>query len=396
MKRLYRIFVTSFALLSLISIESSGAKAQIIGIGDLAGSQFRSRASSVSGDGTTVMGYSFSSDGQEAIKWTDAGGLLGLGDIPGGRFHSQSMSASQDGSVIVGMGATEQREYEATRWNSSGMTRLGSLILDGYSAAHGVSDNGSIIVGQAMGNYGFEAMYWNATDGMVGIGDLRGPGTDTFSAALAVSSDGSTIVGHGLSDDGIEAFRWNSGGGMVGLGDLTGGAFESRATTISGDGNVIAGYGQSANGREAFRWTDGAGMVGLGDLTGGGFSSSVYGMSLDGDLLVGSSISSLGSEAFLWTATDGMESLYNKLQSEGHDLSHWTNLISATGVSDDGLTIVGYGTNTSGDEEGFVARFSAVPEPNSVAFLAIALSGSLLFRRRRKSEPNRNDGRNIE
>ena len=49
-------------------------------------------------------------------------------------------------------------------------------------------------------------------------------------------------------------------------------------------------------------------------------------------------------------------------------MSHWTNLISATGVSDDGLTIVGYGTNTSnGDEEGFVGSIlsSARTEPRS-------------------------------
>ena len=387
MKRFYRFFVTSFALLSLISLESSGANAQIIGIGDLAGSTFRSRASSISGDGTTVTGFSNASDGQEAFKWTEASGIMGLGDIPGGRFNSRSMSASQEGSVIVGMGTIEQPE--ATRWDSAGLTRLGSLITNGFSVALGVSDNGSIIVGQAQGNAGFEAMYWNATDGMVGIGDLRGPGFDTNSLARAVSSDGSTIAGQGFSDDGMEAFRWTSGGGMVGLGDLTGGTYASMATSISGNGNVIAGHGQSANGQEAFRWTDATGMVALGDLAGGEFASSVNGMSVDGGFLVGYSVSSIGSEAFLWTATDGMQSLYDQLHAKGHDMSHWTNLISATGVSDDGLTIVGYGTNTNGDEEGFVARFSAVPEPTSVTFLAITLTGSLLFRRRRMTEPQR-------
>ena len=231
MKRFYRFFVTSFALLSLISLESSGANAQIIGIGDLAGSTFRSRASSISGDGTTVTGFSNASDGQEAFKWTEASGIMGLGDIPGGRFNSRSMSASQEGSVIVGMGTIEQPE--ATRWDSAGLTRLGSLVTDGFSVALGVSDNGSIIVGQAQGNAGFEAMYWNATDGMVGIGDLRGPGFDTNSLARAVSSDGSTIAGQGFSDDGTEAFRWTDATGMVALGDLAGGEFASSVNGMS-------------------------------------------------------------------------------------------------------------------------------------------------------------------
>jgi hypothetical protein len=40
----------------------------------------------------------------------------------------------------------------------------------------------------------------------------------------------------------------------------------------------------------------------------------------------------------------------------------------ANGVSDDGLTIVGYGTNPSGDEEGWVAVLgtpSPVPSPTN-------------------------------
>ena len=55
---------------------------------------------------------------------------------------------------------------------------------------------------------------------MVGLGDL--PGGTFISPAHGVSSDGSVVVGFSNSALGQEAFRWTSGGGMVGLGDLPG------------------------------------------------------------------------------------------------------------------------------------------------------------------------------
>ena len=78
---------------------------------------------------------------------------------------------------------------------------------------------------------------------MVGLGDL--PGGTTRSAALGVSDDGSCVVGLGTGAAGDEAFLWTSAGGMVGLGDLAGGIAASQARNISADGNVVVGYGTS-------------------------------------------------------------------------------------------------------------------------------------------------------
>src|SRR3954462_13606645 len=68
-----------------------------------------------------------------------------------------------------------------------------------------------------------------------GLGQLPG-GTQTF--AHGVSADGSVIVGYGINASSqAEAFRWTSGGGMTGMGFRAGGTM-SVAEGISADGSV--------------------------------------------------------------------------------------------------------------------------------------------------------------
>ena len=98
-------------------------------------------------------------------------------------------------------------------------------------------------------------------------------------------------------------------------------------------------------------------MVGLGDLPGGGFSSGANGVSADGSVVVGQGSSASGFEAFIWDATNGMRSLKTVLidLGLGPALAGWT-LTSAWAISPDGLSIVGYGTNPSGDNEAWIAQ----------------------------------------
>jgi probable HAF family extracellular repeat protein len=122
-------------------------------------------------------------------------------------------------------------------------------------------------------------------------------------------------------------------------------------------------------------------MVGLGDLAGGTFNSGASNVSADGSTVVGVSTSASGTEAFLWTEATGMVALKAYLESDfGLDLAEWT-IKSADDISDDGLTIVGSGTNPNGDPEAWIAY---VPEP-SVALLhgtALLILMGLAARRR--------------
>ena len=210
-----------------------------------------------------------------------------------------------------------------------------------------------------------------------GLGHLAGGSFESYAAG--VSADGSVAVGLGSSTSGNEAFRWTDSGGMVGLGDLAGGSFYSYAYGVSADGSVAVGRSISASGGEAFRWTDGGGMVGLGDLAGGSFNSRAYGVSADGSAVVGRGSSASGTEAFVWDETNGMRGLMQVLMDQGIDMTGWS-LTEARGVSADGLTIVGYGTNPLGQEEGWIATI--VPEPSTALLLGLGLSALAATRRR--------------
>jgi len=342
------------ALLGVVGSQVYGVAPSFQGLGDLPGGEFESTAHDVSGDGAVAVGMSKSSNGKEAFRWAN-GVMTPLGSLPGGTFLSVAWGVSADGSVVVGASSASGPHIEAFRWSNGAMVGLGDLPGGEFlSVAEATSADGSVVVGRGtpgasvLDNEGF---LW-ANGVMTSLGDL--PGKSFYSAAQGVSGDGSVVVGYSESANGYEACRW-ANGLMSGLGDLPGGDFYSTAEDVSADGSVIVGYSKSGNGYEAFRLENGM-MAPLGDLPGGDFYSLAQDVSADGSLVVGYSKTANGKEAFLWTAGTGMRNLRDVLVNDyGLDLTGWT-LTQATGVSDDGMTIVGEGLNPSGDEEGWIAR----------------------------------------
>jgi probable HAF family extracellular repeat protein len=215
----------------------------------------------------------------------------------------------------------------------------------------------------------------------VALGDL----TDGAfrSQALAASANGLTIVGDSDSANGTEAFLWN--GTMSGLGDLAGGAFDSQAFGVSPNGLLVVGRGESASGDEAFLYQSGPGMVGLGDLPGGTFESVAYDVT-DGGVVVGSSASAAGPEAFLWSGGT-IYSLLDVLVANGlaAQVAGWT-LVEARAISDDGLTIAGWGFNPNGDSEAWITTIGFVPEPSTGLLFSLGLG---LLAHRRSSRAHR-------
>ena len=342
--------------------------------------------SGVSPDGTVVLGFSHVDhpSGSEAFRWTKDNGRIGLGDLPGGDFASSAHASSFDGSIIVGQGKSDSGR-EAFRWTEDGgMVGLGSLP-DGIlsSCAFDVSADGSIIVGQRTTCLGSESFRWTAGLGMMGLGNLPGGSFEFGTRASAISADGNVVVGGATSAAApvYEAYHWTLEEGMVGLGDLPGGEFRSEASDVSADGSVIVGWSNSANcsgsDYEAFRWTVEEGMVGLGDLPGGKFNSEAIAVSGDGSVVVGVSSSSLYNEAFIWDVNSGMRSLKDVLIDDfSLDLEGW-KLYYATGVSANGLTIVGWGETPTGNIGSWIAE---IPEPCALSLLFL---GGLMVRKRR-------------
>jgi probable HAF family extracellular repeat protein len=252
-----------FVCAALVS-DACGA-ASLTALGSLKGTSFVSEANGVSRDGSVVVGYSYSTSGYEAFRWTNGSGMVGLGHLSGGGGYSTANGVSDDGSVIVGY-SDSTSDYKAFRWTSgTGMVGLENLPDEIQSQATAVSGDGATVVGFTFSEFDplCTAFQWTSGTGMV---ELQQPPfrSATILRAYAITGDGTRAVGE---IDG-QAVRW-TGTEILRLGDLPGSAFYSVASGVSDDGSVVVGHSDATSGYEPFRWTSGSGMVGLGHLPGG-------------------------------------------------------------------------------------------------------------------------------
>lgn len=369
---------TIFAFLPsqiVMAVAASAAPPHFDGLGDLSGGPFRSAATAVSADGSVVVGYSDSGNGEEAFRWTRGTGIYGLGSLGGDLFISTARAVSADGTVVIGDSSPPDPDpnsvwLHAFRWTMSGagpggvMVSLGDLPGgDNFAIGAGCSADGDVVVGHssstASGSLSADAYRRIGAGPMSSLGDL--PGGSYFSVATGASADGEVICGYSSSTAsgaaGSEGFVWTSTGGMQGIGDLAGGAFGSSAFAISADGVTVVGVGVNVTGVVGFRWRESTGFFTLRDLAGGLVSARANSVSGDGAVIVGQGHTDSGFQAALWTENGGnVENLRDTLIADYglSELEDWT-LEVALGVSEDGTTIVGYGVNPSGQFEAWRA-----------------------------------------
>ena len=359
-------------------------------------------AQAVSADGTTAVGRAFATvfvaaPGQ-AFRWTADTGLVLLPSANDNNRGGEVTDVSGDGSVIVGatepLFANNPPERQAFRWSpDTGLVGLNVLRGDFESRANGVSNDGSVVVGHSVGDQGTtQAFGWTEAGGMAGLGFLPGappnnPTALSESDALDVSGDGSKVVGWSTSSGGTQAFQWTQDTGMVGLGFLPndpGTIPFSQATAISDDGSVVVGTASSSDGQRAFRWTQETGMVALDNMD-RVVSITVEDVSADGSVIVGTVADGfLGSERpFIWDQEHGMRDLERVLRFDlGMEQLPWMQLTEATGVSADGLTIVGNGFNLDFNLEGWIVT---IPEPASAVVWLAGMGLATLLPARKRS-----------
>lgn len=377
------------ALLMNIPVFLNAQQLRILPSLSIDGFDSNSIASSVSGDGRTIVGWSTAMDGtgerDQAFQWTAEDGLLGLGYLPG-NARSIATGVSGDGSAIVGWSRNSDNYAEAFRWTNEGMVGFGIPSDAVQSQFHGISQSGNVLFGStsipSAGTFHSRAMRWTETGGMENLGYLTG--WDRASAILASSADGSILVGLSRNQSNQEqAIRWTASGEMQGLGFLSGGN-RSSASAISGDGRIIVGTSDS----RAFFWTESEGMQPLReDPQLSGLLSSASGVSFDGSEIVGRAKFGTNNfdEAFVWSSTDGMRSLNLVLDGLGVARNGWL-LDWARGISADGQVIVGSASRSFGGstvQRGFVLDFRAVPEPSSFG-LTFSLLLPTFIRNRKK------------
>jgi len=340
------------------------------GVGDLAGGTETSKAYGVSGDGNVVVGESSSANGDEAFRWDAINGMIGLetGDgldvLAGASYFSQAGDASADGAVIIGTIGNSAFTL-GFRWDAvDGMQLIWPFPGEDFDCRpEGVSADGTIIVGTSSAgvNEG-ESFRWTEDTGITPL--ENNPASATF-IATAISGDGLIVGGLGKNpaEPSVQkAFRWDAVAGPVALDPTLPGHF-SGVTGASADGSVLVGYmevyiGEFLYRNRAFRWTLADGIVDLGTVGNAVSDSLARAVNGDGTVIVGERTDS-DSKAFIWREGVGMQYLATVVTSEyGLDLTGWT-LTTATGVSGDGLVIVGWGKNPNGKNEGWIADLRA-------------------------------------
>ncbi|QDV89460.1 hypothetical protein RAS2_05280 [Phycisphaerae bacterium RAS2] len=331
-------------------------------LGDLPGGAFMSRATAVSADGTTVVGYSESTaldpnGGHEAFRWKD-GQMIGLGGtFPGSGRFSRATGVNGDGSIVLG----DTRFFsldQPFRWQNGVMQS--AFIEESYAGEMSTNGNFAVTSTFGPGVRGYRVQF-NGISHQVPIlpgGDSTGSGVNVH----GISSDGSTVIGRSHSAGNlIQAIRWKFGVGTTPIGFLPG-CIDNEATAVSADGNLVIGrcwiIGLPA---QPFQWTP---ENGIQPFVGG---LAAVAMSDDATIMI-------GGEG-IWDAQNGVRNLKSVASTWGLGMGGIVSL-TPTDISADGTVIVGYAMKSDLTTEAF--RLVS-PEPAAALLLAPML---VMLRRR--------------
>jgi probable HAF family extracellular repeat protein len=254
-----------------------------------------SQAAAVSTDGTVIVGHTDIFGLVYAAIWNNGA----LTTLPLGIYDEMRATAvSADGLTVVGFSVDNLARTDAFyRISTNNAVSLAAEFGSLHSQATGVSGNGSLIVGTLSDDFFGTPFVRRGFIHTVGGShtvinpSATGPAafsSRTFAEMTAISSDGSTSIGYAYSVPGLPlgdalGFRRASNGTITSLGTL-GGAW-SIPNAISANGAVIVGQSANGSSEEAFVYQNGT-MTGLGFLTGGA-TSNATGVSADGSVIVG-------------------------------------------------------------------------------------------------------------
>jgi uncharacterized membrane protein len=408
------LFTVSYVV--VVTLAASHAQGNPIGFYPLVSpstSDVYSFGGAISGNGQVAggeSGVSSSSPRQTAgAIWSGTAFSTATAVVPpaSGQPWAYFQGLNADGTVGTGLanistGSTiNDVRAVPMRW-----TPLGGVqnLTSAAGQGHDISADGSVVVGQwsdSSSGASLNSFRWTSATGMVSLPLLPGAtASGNVQVAYAISNNANVIVGRTRNGDttpiGV-AYAWTESLGIRQLALLPGatGANVNTARAIAWganqDGSVIVGEARdSLTGLNAALWTfdtttGGSTLTNLGDLPGapstnptGLPNARARDVSADGKVVVGVGQSELGNEAFIWIEGQGMFSLRNYLTTNLglSNLTGWT-LSDATGISDDGRTIVGLGI-VGGRTTAFVA---VVPEPAIMG--AVAAASALVLRRRR-------------
>jgi uncharacterized membrane protein len=361
-----------------------------MGLGDFAGGEFRSGATAISADGSTVVGGGVTATGWQSFRWTAAEGLVPIGpalpyDDTGETYYIGASNISADGSTIVGF-SRNAGQNDAWKWTAGGGYQPLNHLPAGpqaWAVAHDCSADGSVIVGDAnpvATTYtGTRPVRWSGASDPT---SLSGSWADGSSAtAYACSADGTVVAGRD-HDGGV--YRWREQGGVERLDAGSTAAIDAAVYDLSADGSIAVGYirdfSLGVQPDRAVRWDANGVMWPLPNAPDGSRPTHAEAVSPDGSVIVGQATTAdnYGNASFVWDEINGTRNLQDVLENEcGLGPINWWDLGVPVDIAADNLTIVGGGKNPDGHWEAYIAR---LPEPGTLVSLALI---TLLATRRR-------------
>ncbi len=254
-----------------------------------------SRAYGMSADGSVIVGaVGIGSNISKIVRWTDSGAVEVLQFAE--PAYSSAIGVSPNGQITVGrlgitVNITNHRAH-LYKWpaGQAAPTDLGALagtdLTNWYNEGVAVTNDGNVIVGNA--RYSPTADYvrafrWTPQSGIVAIKP------DYPAYVTGMSADGSVVVGNEVGQQSPLGFRWTLAEGVVNL--ISPGGGRGIANSVSADGTIVVGGG---GGSGATMWSSHLGAVDLNaylptrgvDLSGWYLSSTAL-ASRDGLVLVG-------------------------------------------------------------------------------------------------------------
>ena len=352
----------------------------------------------ISGDGSVIVGTLNPALALErsGFVWTQAGGMRLIGSATLGTTVTQRFTAtgvSNDGSVIVGQASPDMLGGGALArgyiWTAAdGFVDLGHLGGLPTSDALGVSGDGRTVVGSSFNAAGeYRGFRWQA-------GNMEDIGA--FSAGypqMAANYDGSVIVGNTLTQMQVSnpfnstvitmnvsaASVWTEATGQLEQLPMLSGGTQSVARDVSDDGRVIVGQAHNgASGKmHAVRWLDRSPQ----DLTtpGSGLGdnySFALGVSGNGHVVVGEAqLDNMAVQrGFRWTEGGGMQTVEDWLRASGAIIVSDITY-AARATNCDGSVVVGEtGLSTTGNQM-FIARGNGTGPANCAGSASTGLNG---------------------
>jgi hypothetical protein len=348
-----------------------------------------------------------------AWRWTQDSGVVAMD----GFVNSYGMNSYAQ-PIVGSYSATNPATAAAAMYfSNSGIVGVDPIPADptwgqgtgqGVSTAYGVSDDG-VVVGLAYDATNLPiAFRWSMAEGWSRLPVNR---PNKFSRANGISRNGSTIFGWNDQQTGYRSgVIWRNGQTIDMVDNL--GNPVGEALAASADGSVVVGYNYgTANGNEAWRWTEETGVqpIGVMSMPSGnvklparirsqmqqqqnipgeqrdvrlqapdGFffpQALALAVSDDGHTIVGGSGIPPQRSAIIWT-DDGanMQLLSDYAAARGVTIPSDLFLLSANGISGDGLTIGGFAAGAT-NYRSYVVDFHDTRHP-LVQLAAVGTIGS--------------------